>query len=77
MLLASGDWGETMAETIPGGYYIGEDGRPHDAFGRRLDVSQETVVDEVDGMDEVDGLRAPAPSTGSGTVGAVKKGRRK
>lgn len=68
-----------MAVTVAGGFYIGEDGRPHDAFGRRLDVSQETVVD---GMDEGDGLRAPdaeppAPSTGSGTVGAVKKGRRK
>jgi len=25
-----------MAETIAGGYYIGEDGRPHDAFGRPL-----------------------------------------
>ena len=36
MLLALGDWGETMAETIAGGYYIGEDGRPHDAFGRPL-----------------------------------------
>lgn len=36
MLLALGDWGETMAETIAGGYYIGEDGRPHDAFGRAL-----------------------------------------
>lgn len=73
MLLASGDWGETMAETIPGGYYIGEDGRPHDAFGRRLDVSQETVVD---GMDEVDGLRAPAAEPVE-VAGAVKKGRRK
>lgn len=75
MLLASGDWGETMAETIPGGYYIGEDGRPHDAFGRRLDVSQETVVDEGDGLRAPD-AEPPAPSTGSGTV-AVKKGRRK
>lgn len=76
MLLASGDWGETMAETIPGGYYIGEDGRPHDAWGRRLDVSQETVVDEVDGMDEGDGLRAPDAEPVE-VAGAVKKGRRK
>ena len=62
MLLALGDWGETMAETISGGYYIGEDGLPHDAFGRLLSVSQETAVDVMDGLDGVDGLqqdRAP------------------
>ena len=46
-----------MAETIAGGYYIGEDGRPHDAFGRAVSVSRETSVDGVDGMDE----DAPVP----------------
>lgn len=58
MLLASGDWGETMAETIAGGYYIGEDGRPHDAFGRPLGVSQETSVD---GLQQDRAPDAPVP----------------
>lgn len=76
MLLASGDWGETMAETIPGGYYIGEDGRPHDAWGRRLDVSLVTAVDGMDEVDGMDGLRAPDAEPVE-VAGAVRKGRRK
>ncbi|MBP8291478.1 MAG: hypothetical protein KAX65_01820 [Caldilineaceae bacterium] len=33
-----------MAETIAGGYYIGEDGRPHDAFGRPLVDGQPVIA---------------------------------
>ena len=78
MLLALGDWGETMAETIAGGYYIGEDGRPHDAFGRPLGVSQETSVDVMDGMDEVASTGSATDGSATGTAtGAAKKGRRK
>ncbi len=65
-----------MAETIAGGYYIGDDGRPHDAFGRPLGVSQETSVDVMDGLDEGDGLRVPDAEPVEAT-GAAKKGRRK
>ena len=78
MLLALGDWGETMAETIAGGYYIGEDGRPHDAFGRPLSVSQETAVDVMDGLDEVDGLqqdRAPDAPVPPVKAAKLKRGQ--
>ena len=30
-----------MGQTVPGGYYIGSDGRPHDAHGNRLDAPAE------------------------------------
>lgn len=49
-----------MAVTVPGGFYIGEDGRPHDAFGRPLEA--QPPVDVMDEVGEVDGLqqdRAP------------------
>ena len=75
MLLALGDWGETMAETIAGGYYIGEDGRPHDAFGRLLGVSQETLVDGMGGMDEVDGLRVPDAPVPPAKAAKPKRGQ--
>ena len=78
MLLALGDWRETMAETVAGGYYIGEDGRPHDAFGRAVSVSRETSVDGVDGMDEVDGLqqdRAPDAPVPPVKAAKLKRGQ--
>lgn len=56
-----------MAETVPGGYYIGEDGRPHDAMGRPLSVSKETAVAVLDGLRQ-DGAPDAEPP---------KKGRRK
>ena len=67
-----------MAETIAGGYYIGEDGRPHDAFGRPLSVSQETAVDVMDGLDEVDGLqqdRAPDAPVPPAKAAKPKRGQ--
>ena len=30
-----------MATTVPGGYYLGTDGKPHDAEGRPLPVRAE------------------------------------
>lgn len=62
MLLASGDWGETMAETIAGGYYIGEDGRPHDAWGRPLpDLSVAPEDQAIAVARPADEPNAPAP----------------
>ena len=48
-----------MAETIVGGYYIGEDGQPHDAEGRVLDDPNAVQV-QVDVVDAVDGEAEPA-----------------
>ena len=33
-----------MAETIPGGYYLGSDGQPHDANGKPLPKKSESAV---------------------------------
>ncbi len=30
-----------MSTTVPGGYYLGTDGKPHDADGRPLPVREE------------------------------------
>lgn len=35
-----------LDETIPGGWYIGADGRPHDAEGRPLDPADAPPADE-------------------------------
>jgi len=69
-----------MAETIPGGYYIGEDGTPHDAWGRPLVNGEPVTVP--DGEVEPlfpEGLpvRANAPVAAPVEVKALKERRRK
>lgn len=34
-----------MAETIPGGYYLGADGEPHDANGKKIPKKSESALE--------------------------------
>jgi len=52
---------DRIDETIPGGYYIGADGVPHDAHGRPIDVEPEPVKTdgEADGQPDTGELSEP------------------
>jgi hypothetical protein len=41
-----------MAETIPGGYYIGTDGQPHDANGRPVKKMSDAALKRARGQAE-------------------------
>ena len=51
-----------MAETIPGGYYIGADGKPHDANGNPIQETKPAKAGKESEKDKqpVEGDKKPA-----------------
>lgn len=49
-----------MATTIPGGYYLGTDGKPHDAHGNPLPVAGDAPTVPSEDMTAVEAPVKPA-----------------
>jgi hypothetical protein len=69
-----------MAETIPGGYYIGTDGQPHDANGRPVKKMSDAALKRARGQaeelsDEQRAAGAKAESAGAQVKAADKNAK--